>query len=424
VHRFARENVSQRAAKLLEHSQLGAFQEKSTRYLDFSEDSLVYPPELLSSAYGEESRWQGRQTMVAYRDLLDRMKIHFEAHLPRREFKSEASWRRTAHARAFDVSRYLLPCAVRTSVGATLPTRETERHISALLASPHGEIRALALRMRDEAVKTNPGLLRHVQPNTYLERTTGDLAILAAELAWDVPVRADEPSVELSWISPDIELLALASALAATEKTSLPTAVLRERLRAAGPELSARIAEAALGKRGSHDEWPKEFAVGQIGFDLVLDFGAWRDLQRHRVGLQLRARPAVDLGYSVPAELSHPDLVAELDLYRRVMDRSGEFHARVARERPYDAEYLPLLGHHCAWTCAMDLRQWAYLVELRSGASGHSSYRTVAHRMARAVLPHVAHLAPHLRVDWSGETDRRDAEERTQRKIAKAKALP
>ena len=420
--RFALENVSQRAAKLLEHSQLGAFQEKSTRYLDFSEDSLVYPPELLSSAYGEESRWQGRQTMAAYRELLDRMKVHFEAHLPRREFKTEAAWRRTAHARAFDVSRYLLPCAVRTSVGATLPTRETERHISALLASPHGEIRALASRMRDEAVKINPGLLRHVQPNAYLERTGGELADLTAALGWDRPVRAVEPSVELSWITPDIELLALASAVSATERTGLSIAALRERIRAAGPGLASRISQAALGPRGPHDEWPKEFAVGQIGFDLVLDFGAWRDLQRHRVGLQLRARPAVDLGYSVPGELLHPDLASELDLYRKVMDRSGEFHARVARERPFDADYLALLGHHCAWTCAMDLRQWAYLVELRSGASGHASYRDIAHRMARAVLPHVPNLAPHLRVDWSGEADRRQAEERIQEKIRKAEA--
>jgi hypothetical protein len=115
-------------------------------------------------------------------------------------------------------------------------------------------------------------------------------------------------------------------------------------------------------------------------------------------------------------------LASELDLYRRVMDRAGEFHARVALERPYDAQYLALLGHHCAWTCALDLRQWAYLVELRSGASGHASYRDVAHRMARAVLPHIPNLAPYLRVDWSGEADRRQAEERIQEKIHKAKA--
>jgi hypothetical protein len=66
----------------------------------------------------------------------------------------------------------------------------------------------------------------------------------------------------------------------------------------------------------------------------------------------------------------------------------------------------------------MDLRQWAYVVELRSGPSGHRGYREVAHRMARLVLAHVPSLAPWVRVDWSGETDRRAAEERTQQKLA------
>jgi thymidylate synthase ThyX len=62
------------------------------------------------------------------------------------------------------VARYLLPCSVRTSLGATMPSRETERQLTALLASPHDEIRSIASRMRDEAMRINPGLLKHIQP--------------------------------------------------------------------------------------------------------------------------------------------------------------------------------------------------------------------------------------------------------------------
>lgn len=419
VDRFAIEGVSQRAAKLLEHSQLGAFQEKSTRYLDFGKDDLVFSRDLLASQWGEEAKWQARQMMVAYREFLDQMKVHFEKALPRREFKSDAAWKRTAHARAFDVARYMLPCSVRTSLGATLPSRETERHISALLASPHEEIRTIAAQMRDEAKKLNPGLLKHVQANPYLERTLGPLVEVANSLKLAIPVEATEPSVELAWISPDLEVTALAAAIAATERIPHGIGRIRDELRKAGPELSARIARAALEPRGTFDDWPKEFAVGQIGFDMVLDFGAWRDLQRHRVGLQMRARPTSRLGYSIPEELEDPALTESLDHYRRAMDRTTEFQSRLARDRPFDGEYVASLGHHCAWTCAMDLRQWAYLVELRSGASGHSSYRDIAHRMARLVIPHVPNLATYLRVDWSGETDRRAAEERTQEKLKK-----
>jgi len=420
VDRFALENVSQRAAKLLEHSSLGAFQEKSTRYLDFSRDELVFPRSLLESPFGEESRWQAAQLMKAYRELLEILKEWFEKNLPRGGFKAEAAWKRTAHARAFDVARHLLPCSVKTSLGATFPTRETERHISALLASPHEEIRTLAEQMLSEATSLNPGLLRHVKANPYLERTVGPLADLARTQASARPAAqvASTASVELVWISPELETLALASCLRATEASDAGLADWIETVRAGGPSLRQSVAEAALSGRGPHDEWPREFAVGQIAFDLTLDFGAWRDLQRHRVGLQLRARPTAHLGYLVPPELEAKGLENGLELYRKAMDRATEFHARLFEQRPQDAEYATALGHLASWSCAMDLRQWAYVVELRSGPSGHRGYREVAHRMARLVLPHVPSLAPWLRVDWSGETDRRAAEERTQQKLA------
>lgn len=420
IDRFALENVSQRAAKLLEHSSLGAFQEKSTRYLDFSKDELVFPAGLLASPFGEEARWQASQLMKSYRDLLEILKLWFEKNLHRPTFKTEGAWKRTAHAKAFDVARHLLPCSVKTSLGATFPSRETERHISALLASPHDEVRTVAEQMLAEAVRINPGLLRHVTPSPYLERTSSGLAAIARAHApaSPAPRTSSTSSVELAWISPDIETLALASCLKATEVSDTSLAAWIEVVRTGGPELREQIAKAALSDRGPHDEWPREFAVGQIAFDMELDFGAWRDLQRHRVGLQLRARPTAHLGYIVPPELLAPGLEAGLDLYRRAMDRAGEFHARLFAERPEDSEYCTALGHLCAWSCAFDLRQWAYVVELRSGPSGHRGYREIAHRMARLVMPYIPSLAPFLRVDWSGETDRRAAEERTQQKLA------
>lgn len=420
VDRFALENVSQRAAKLLEHSSLGAFQEKSTRYLDFSRDDLAFPADLLESPFGEEARWQASQVMKSYRELLEILKTWFETHIPRGGFKTEAAWKRTAHARAFDVARHLLPCSVKTSLGATFPSRETERHISALLASPHDEIRRVAEQMLAESTRLNPGLLRHVKANAFLERSTSPVAELARSLAPKVPapVVCSTSTVDLVGISPDIETLALASCLKAAETSDAGLAAWLEVVREGGPELRSRIAEAAFAGRGPHDDWPRELAVGQIAFDMVLDFGAWRDLQRHRVGLQMRARPTAHIGYLVPPELDAKGLEAARELYCKAMDRLGEFHDRLFRESPRWAEYSTALGHLTAWSCAFDLRQWAYVAELRSGPSGHRGYREVAHRMARLVLPYIPHLAPYLRMDWSGETDRRAAEERTQSKLA------
>jgi thymidylate synthase ThyX len=418
IDRFAVEGLSQRATKILESMPLGAYQEKSTRYLDFSRDLLVFPPRLLASSFGEEAQWQSGLMMKAYREVLAALSEHYSSVLPRNEFRSDAAWKRTAQAKAFDSARYLLPLSVKTSLGITLPTRETERLLSTMLASPNEEIKALGEAMHLEAVKVNPGLLRHVRANGYLERSQGAVVALCHELPAATKAPEGEFGARLLWATPHIETLALAATLGATEASLHDMERLQEIVRAGGVELAARIAAAALEGRGPHDEWPRELAVGQLGFDLVMDFGAYRDLQRHRVGMQLRVKPTTMLGYAIPPVLDEPSLATARDTYCRAMERMTELNRRVAAELPVEAEYLTALGHLCRFTYACDLRQWAYLVELRSGPSGHASYRRIAHEMARAALPLVPQFSRYLRVDWSGEVDRRQAEERTQKKIA------
>jgi thymidylate synthase ThyX len=418
IDRFAVEGLSQRATKVLESMPLGAYQEKSTRYLDFSRDLLVFPPKLLASPFAEEAQWQSGLMMKAYREVLAALQEHYTSALPRNEFRSDAAWKRTAQAKAFDSARYLLPLSVRTSLGITLPSRETERLLSTMLASPNEEIRNLGEAMHREAVKINPGLLRHVRANPYLERSLGAVGALAKGLPAAQAVPEASFGARLLWATPNLETLALASLLGATETTLQDLGGLQETVRAGGPELAEDIVAAAMSDRGPHDEWPRELAVGQLGFDLVMDFGAYRDLQRHRVGMQLRVKPTTLLGYAVPEVLEEPALAVARDVYCRAMERMGELNQRVAKELPVEAEYLTALGHLCRFTYACDLRQWAYLVELRSGPSGHASYRRIAHEMARAALPLVPHFSRYLRVDWSGEADRRAAEERTQKRIA------
>lgn len=421
IDRFAVEGISQRATKVLESMPLGAYQEKSTRYLDFSRDLLAFPSKLLESSFGEEAQWQSGLMMKAYREVLAALQDHYGAVLPRNEFRSDAAWKRTAQAKAFDSARYLLPLSVKTSLGITLPSRETERLLSTMLASPNEEIRSIGEAMHREAVKINPGLLRHVRANAYLERTQGAVAQICKELPAAVQVPEASFGARLLWATPHIETLALAAALGATEATFQDMGTLQETVRAGGTELAGRLAAAVLETRGAHDEWPRELAVGQLGFDLVMDFGAYRDVQRHRVGMQLRVKPTAALGYAIPEVLDEPSLAGARDTYCRAMERMAELNLRVAKELPVEAEYLTALGHLCRFTYACDLRQWAYLVELRSGPSGHASYRRISHEMARAVLPLVPHLGRYLRVDWSGEADRRAAEERTQKKIASLK---
>lgn len=422
--RFAVEGLSQRATKILESMKLAAYQEKSTRYLDFSQDTLYLPKVLLDTEFGEEAQIVSDSMMSDYNSVLSHLITYYKQVTSRSEFKTDGAWERTAKAKAFDSARYLLPLSVRTSVGVTLPSRETERLISTLLASRHEELREIGEKMRTEAIKINPGLIKHVKENRYLERNRNRALEMFAEtidMESDA-VAFDGFGAHLMWSTPELNLLALASLVQASEGSQYNTATIMRGLSKQTPGFRESVADSAMRGRGEHDEWPLELAVGQLGFDIIMDFGAYRDLQRHRVGMQQRVKPTTRFGYMIPEVLEQPELAVTKRVYTEAMDRLTELNQRVAAVHPWAAEYLTALGHKCRFTYACDLRQWAYLVELRSGPSCHFSYRQIAHQMARAVLPLIPDLAQYVRVNWEGEVDRREAEERTQAKLAALQA--
>ena len=173
--RIAIENVSIRATKILEDSQQGAFQEKSTRYMDFSVDSYYFPE--CEFLYDEHQNII-QKSFQLYRVILEEATKYFKTTISKEDFKTEAAWERTCKAKAFDEARYALPTATKTSLGVTMPTRETERWISKLLGAPEKEIRDLAIQIQEECIKINPGLLKHVVPNSYLNQNNNKFANL------------------------------------------------------------------------------------------------------------------------------------------------------------------------------------------------------------------------------------------------------
>src|ERR1035437_596025 len=134
---IAIEQVSIKASKVLEDSKQGAFQEKSTRYMDFSGDSI--------SEYANDPG--GRTLLEEAMKVYDEVKIglveYYKTKINRDDFKTENAWIRTCNAKTFDDARYLLPTSIKTSLGVTMTTRETERWVSKLLSHSMKEIRDL-----------------------------------------------------------------------------------------------------------------------------------------------------------------------------------------------------------------------------------------------------------------------------------------
>jgi len=118
-------------------------------------------------------------------------------------------------------------------------------------------------------------------------------------------------------------------------------------------------------------------------FDVLADYGAFRDLQRHRLLTCQWQRLTPELGADVPHEVVAAGLGGD---YERALEVSRVEHARL-RGRGFieEAPYALCLAFRIRYVLELDAREALHLVELRSGREGHPSYRAVAHEMRRAI---------------------------------------
>lgn len=410
VDRLAIENVSIRSTKILENSSLGAFQEKSTRYMDFSEDNFYIP----DSEYVTDVEKQILiDSMKMYRKVLAFGIDFFKSKISREDFKTEAAWIRTCNAKAFDEARYLLPTSVKTSLGVTLPTRETERWLSELFASPEQEIRDLANKIKEECIKINPGLLKHVSANEFSVTRNNPIAIKLREKAAQ-SINDSQVGQNLTMAPFDGEhysagmMTAFIASCGIFDPSNLEYDTVLEAI------------DEYMSSRGAHDEFPKWTAVGDHMFRFCIDIGAYRDVQRHRVGTQIPSDWCPSYGYSIP-DLLEDESASELKIeYIALCERIKDVIGKLYIKDRFVAGYFLILGTNINVIYNCDFRQLAYFIELRSGQAGHYSYRRLAQNFFKLIEAEYPIFSKYIRVDMSGYEDRREAEERIQEKIRKA----
>lgn len=384
VH-LAAEDVSILCAKAIEDARLASYTEKSTRYVVFTSDSFVTPPELSASsrdAYEAACR-------NLFNTYIKMMPIVTEAVTARSPGASKAA----IQAQACDTLRGLLPASTRTNVGITANARALATMITKMASSPLGEVRATAEQMTAAGRVVTPTLLKHVGASTFRAKPKPRVDERVGGAAW---LAAPSPSTARIITYQAAALARVALALIDDGDPDVAGNQLNW-LRNHPFEAKAIVDEAMAG-RGPHDPAPRAFEHATITAELVLDYGAYRDLQRHRLLSPTVPRLTCDLGFKVP------DLVRELGLglaYRAAMIRAAGVWKQLAAEDPHVAQYVVPLGFRVRVLWTLNLRELFHVVELRSAKQGHPSYRRVAQDLymgAVAVLPWLHDL---VRVDLS-----------------------
>jgi thymidylate synthase ThyX len=154
----------------------------------------------------------------------------------------------------------------------------------------------------------------------------------------------------------------------------------------------AAVLQAYAGERVNRRHKPgRAFERTHYRFDVLADYGAFRDLQRHRL-LTLEWQPlSAQHGYVEPAAIEEAGALAD---WREVMDRSAVLHADLLAHGLRDAApYAVVMAYRVRFYMDMNAREAMHVIELRTAPQGHPSYRRVCQAMHQAIADVAGHRA-------------------------------
>jgi len=405
---FGLEGVSILATKVIEDNRLCSFCEKSTRYVSFDRSSFYMDEVLKNSEYSNEINEMLDYLFEIYTKLDVPVLEYVRGVAPLDEGGNEAAWTRATASRRFDSIRYLLPTCTKTSLGWTLNARQLSHAISKFLSHPLKEMNEIGEKLKEDGGKVLPSLLKFSDKSDYICETNKDMQSFNFERT-----SFDGEKVKLVNSSSNPEDVIIASILYRYDNCAFDEA--KSKVTCMSLPEKEGILEAYLGKIGKFDAPMREFEHESFTFDVVMDYGAFRDLQRHRICTQTNPIFTADLGYDVPADIISAGMEAE---YRTAMDKAKVVYDKVREKYPLEAQYLLPLGFRKRFLITMNLREVCHFIKLRTIPLAHDSYRRIAYRMYEIMQEKYPLLAKYIVCNYSTEElGRLKAEEKTERKV-------
>ena len=396
------EQASNVLTKLLEWGRLAAYLEQSTRYVSYADRPggrwrYHNDPDVDASDLGPEYRRVMDGLFATYAELLPALTDHLARVVPHEPGSSEAAWRRAVKARALDGLRGLLPAATTSNLGIFATGQAYEALLLRLRASALPEARSYADLLLEELRQVIPAFLhwvdredRGVAWSCYLAETAAETAKVVEAVLGDLPPSSQPgPSVRLTEFDPAGEDNVLTAI--AYPSTGAGEAEVAARVARLGAEERARLLAAYVGERRNRRHRPgRAFERAVYTFDVVADYGAFRDLQRHRMCTIVWQPLTPALGYDLPGDVAEAGLG---ERFEAAMAASAGLYAALVPQFPAQAPYAVGLAHRVRFAMTMNARELMHLAELRSTPQGHPAYRWVAQEMHRLVATEAGHRA-------------------------------
>lgn len=332
------EGVSMLVPKAVQDWFLYNGQEASTRYVDFSMQKFMNP---LGTTEGEKIQESWRK---AYLDGLEALKVSLKIRFPRRDDEDEKIYAKAIDARAFDIMRGFLPAGAQTNLSWHMNLRQFSDELALLRHHPLLEVREVAEATEDALLEMYPSSFSRKR----YEGTEEYNKMIVRELTYHNNPEVAQVEFEVQSELIDHNLLNL----------------YRE----------------AMEKRPAKTELPKKIKeCGTMRFGFLLDFGSFRDIQRHRAVVQQMPLLTTNYGF-------HPWYMEELG--NELCHRMQKFIAEQAQRinslptTPEIKQYYTAMGFNTTNQVTGDLHALVYLVELRGTRFVHPTLRERALQIA------------------------------------------
>ncbi len=410
------DRISQVAAKVLEDTRIGLSPlEKSTRYVIFDQKgpdgdySFFKEPTLMDSPHKNLYLKTNRDCFELYAKSLPTLQDYFRQQIPldsqtfpdlskedqpivpyqdlidEKSIKAaNVAYNQSIKAKACDVARVLLPASTLTNVGIFGNARALGYSMLKMSAHNLGEMQMLSAEGTKELKKGLPKFFDVVDNEwgqahqDYLRKTEETLKKRAKSLLKGEIPRPGERIVLVEMDSnPEVNI----AAALLYPHANLPLKQLIEIMKKAGPNVVGDVLYDSLKFRGDRRHKPPrafEIAGYELVFDILGNFGIYRDLQRQRMLTQQHQNYTTEHGFDMPEEFAAVGLDKE---FTELMGNMKSAHTIVVKDFPTESQYLTTLANYMRWYMGMNLREGFWVTELRTVPQGHFSYRTIAQEM-------------------------------------------
>ncbi len=386
VH-LAAENISRIACDGLEDNRLASYTEKSSRYQVIDADCFHVPSELdhlpdLREEYVATCRF----LFSAYQDLIAKSSEHLRSVHPQRGRESDSAYGLRIRRMATDACRSVLPASTLTNVGVTANARTLEHAISKLMSSVLEEERQLGEAIRDQGRAVTPTLIKYADYVEYLASLTKTREALSGSL--DGSSIASQPPAEVRLVHWDPQAEEKVAAAFIYGATGMDYAAALNRAQEMRPEERGQLLESFLSEMGPHDAPPRELETVDYTFEILLDYGAYREFRRHRMQTYLPQPLTVAHGIRIPSLITDAGLE---ESFSEATDAAARTFQNIAGEvSPTVAQYVVTHAHNRRLLSKMNLRECYHLFKLRTSQMAHESIREPmkeALRLASEVHP-------------------------------------